>query len=398
MRAGDEMRRRTSRRPALQEGDPVVHATYDVRLSDALLAASEGVSRDTELHDTLVDGLYVRLRPTGSKTYWYLDPFAQASARSKLRLGSHADYTVDQARLKALAISEARFTADGPEKQQPQLAKGTCIADAWANYRDAVLPPTVRERIERLLGPYLQEFSKARPSAVRRASLLLMIEKVALVDPNRGYEFHKHLRAFLSWCVRSGLIDANPISGATMPTRREWQGQTLNVEQLAQVYRTSLLLGSPSRELVGFLLLTGATVDEARFLRREQVDFHAECWRPCRPGAEGEQPWRALGSACLEMLLRLPDNQTYLFQSPHKPFPPSPIHLSRSTLDKLRCGSGASQWAWRDLVQSVRLAMAPGRGSKEGQPPELESERIALNGWATWLTTAQASAEEEVVI
>lgn len=398
MRAGDDLPRRSLRRPVLLQGEILTHATYEACLSDELLAAISTVDRDTELHDTFVDGLYVRIRPTGSITFWYLDPFERGSSRRKFRLGSVNDFTVDQARLKALAVSEARFTVEGSVRTHHQIAKSTCVSEAWGIYRDEALPPKAYGRIERLLRPYLTEYSDARPTAARRASLLRMIEKVALEDPNQGYEFHKHLRAFLSWCVRSGLIDANPISFATMPARRQRRNKILKVSELAQVYQASVLLSSPSRELVGVLLLTGAGIEVARCMRRDQIDFQGRSWTPPHGGSEGNAPVRPLGNVCLEILLKRPVNQTYFFQSPHRPFPPSPIHLSRSALDKLRTGSGADLRSWRDLTQSVRLAIGHVRDSKQHWLKALESERAALDAWAVRLTTSQSGAEEDVDI
>jgi hypothetical protein len=107
--------------------------------------------------------------------------------------------------------------------------------------------------------------------------------------------------------------------------------------------------------MIGFLMLTGASVETARNLHRTQVDLSNRSWSDerCCPW-DLPQRWKPLSRECVRLLSLVPEPKEYFFPSPRKRAFRA-IVLRRSVLRRLQVLSGVESWGWRELVKSVRL-------------------------------------------
>lgn len=175
-------------------------------------AAAKG--SPAEGHDTQIDGLGIKLHPSG-KGVWcidYRDPLT--GRRRRKGIGKYP----------ALAVPQARQAAS--EKYQ-KIALGL---DPFASPDDEVL--TVDRAWKRYLDEYLsnrsekyqyeargygrreiiRHFGTVQLAEVSRGDLLAYIDKRRAKTRAAGDTLYRHLHAFFEWCLDLELIEANPIA------------------------------------------------------------------------------------------------------------------------------------------------------------------------------------------
>lgn len=395
---GEDWRPRHRDVPWLEFGQRPVAASYVANLSDALVADLRKVVRETFIRDSKVEFLALRLRPDRRASYVYFQYSSKGSLERKTAIGPIDAFSVDQARVQALRIEAQRYTASGPAKRAHGLSKSASANVAWQSYLRA--HPHIRNchHLTRLLAPYLTTWGTKRLSQARRQQLLLLIQQAALEDPSRAHELHKRMRAFFSWCVRAGALDANPIRDAVMPERTASTTRALSLPELGKVYGAISELNPPWRHLLQFVMTTGANVDEARKLRIQDIDFDVGSWTrgstKCRDN-NGQEP---LSSLSLQILQGKEPAQIYCFGRPKRPRQKGGVHLRPTLLSRLHDSSGVTGWTWRDLVKAVRHHMRS--GTPNG--PSFEERRAVLEGWAESLRWAESflppNPEQDVVL
>src|SRR5690606_24605990 len=107
---------------------------------------------------------------------------------------------------------------------------------------------------------------------------LLLVEKVAADRPTRGVNFLKGVKAFLSWAVERGLLQANPLAKAKLdlpPVRRT---TFLSVEEIRAIFEAAARLGHPWAAMVGLVILTGEHMEDVREIRGEAVFWNESAW------------------------------------------------------------------------------------------------------------------------
>lgn len=382
-RAADSQpeRRRRRRRRWLNEGEPLVQASYVADLTDSMLSSIGDVHREIDIEDAMVEALSVRLRPGVRASYRFRDRYARGNRCRTL--GLVGDQTVNDARIAALrAILSQR--EDGQIFSAEPKSPYTSVADCWLEYARRRHPDRDRPFHNTVKG-FLAELGDRRVSSLKRHELKALIKRSEVQDARRAYELHKRLRAFFSWCVEAGVLQGNPLSNTKMPVLFQDRERRLNLLELGALYRASRTLDDPWRGLTGFILLTGATADEARNLRRGDVDLDNGIWHR----RSGEPI--SLNCLCVGLLRNCKPTGTYFFQTSRGSASDRAAHLHPLVRNRLRAQSGVLGWTWPSLTRSIRLA------PRSYSPSDLYSPITWADdaeGWAEALEWASQSDEE----
>lgn len=378
---------------ALDDDEPP--RSRSVRLTDEIVSGFQLCARESVVHDTTVSRLFLRVRPTGSKAFYFACTPAGPGRQRKVFIGSAQDLSVDQARWLALDRWEEE-RAKGVPRKRTRLAQDISVGEAFEAYRSReVSARSVNHsrHIQRVLGPFVDAYRDHHIAQLRRGVLTSWVAQAGAVAPSRSRAAHKALRAFLSWCVDTGAFEYNALAGAPAASKVSNWHRVLSSRELRNIYVASAELDAPWRVLVGFLMLTGATVETARRLHRSQVDVPRGLWswEKCAPW-DLPLHWMPLSAQCCRLLSQIPNPEEYFFQSPRKRRPDA-THLHRGILRELQRLSGISDWSWRDLVRSVRATLGP---SAQRMPGANEREaRDEVERWARVLAGAPSNGAIE---
>jgi integrase len=221
-----------------------------------------------------IPGFGVRLRGGGSRVFvfWY----RIGGQRRKMVLGAVTAITVGEARKRAAVLHAEVKLGKDPAGEK-------AVAKAHADETVAgVLPSYLRQRKERLRPRAYVEVERHLLSHARRihpqaltgvtrrdvAAVLMAIEtSKSGATANR---VRSSLSAFFVWCMKEGLLEANP---AAFTDRRpeKSRDRVLTADELRRIWNA--LQGDPYGAVMRLLILTGARREEIGALKWSEVDL-----------------------------------------------------------------------------------------------------------------------------
>jgi integrase len=224
--------------------------------------------------DSEVPGFGLRLRKGGSRTwvFWY----RVGRQRRKLPIGSAAAVTAGEARKQA-AILHAKVKLGG----DPAGAKaaGKARADETVG---AVLPIFLARQKERLrprayvevarhLNVGAKRLHRLTLADVTRRDVAAVLAAVAAIKSGAtANRTRACLNSFFAWCIREGLLEANPVAWTE---RREEisRDRVIADDELREIW--GALGKNAYGAIVKLLILTGARREEIGALKWSEVDF-----------------------------------------------------------------------------------------------------------------------------
>lgn len=273
-----------------------------MNLTMKAIDAATASTTDVWLTDNTLPGLYVRVQPSGRKTY---------VIRYRNSRGTARKYTL--ARCMELSLTQAR---DKARSLFVRIREGFDPCEAKIEARNA---PTVNDLADRYLREWAEPYKKPRPRENDRRLLkkhirpamgdrvardlrkedvarLHMAMKATPANANRALSL---LSKMCSLGVEWGWMDANPTKGVKRYKERSCN-RTLTSEEIT---RLNAYLATFDREYARFirlLLLTGCRISEIRDSRMEWVDFEARLLK--LPDSKTGQRRIALPRAAIELL------------------------------------------------------------------------------------------------
>ncbi len=360
-----------------------------VRLTDDLVRAMQPPAREEWVRDGGCPYLALRIQPGGSKSWYYLHSDRDEQHSEREHLGSASDYTVEEARRKA----EWRHAGHhGVDRRAPRLRRDLSLKEVVTLYFFERSPTDSEwfRVMERLFARYLTPRFGSQPlSALDRDRWLLLAEKVAADRPTRGVNFLKGAKAFLSWAVERGLLQANPLAKAKLDLPPVRQATFLSVDDIRAIFVAAARLGHPWAAMVGLVILTGEHMEDVREMRGEAVFWNESGW------AVEYDRWRGphldtsrridLPPEAMVLLAPYRGTRGYLFASPRALLTPKPINFYAEINERLRQESGIPKpWTARDLWLSVQR-----------EAGRLKKDSETWTAWAAWIASGRHPNAED---
>ncbi len=201
------------------------------------------------------------------------------------------------ARLKPLAAPSSLTLAGCIERWLEDKIKPTRAPKTYAQYNwvlnQHVIPTLGKKRLDHVTRPDVQ-------SLVRALSVQKVQSRSKPKDPKKEGDDNKEtserkelrilgrrtiavavrvLHAVYQDAIRDGLASSNPVDHVELPAESRKTPQFLTPEEVVTL--TENLGKSPIRELVLFMLATGARLGEARGIRWQDIDFPNRIVRIC---------------------------------------------------------------------------------------------------------------------
>lgn len=309
-------------------------------LTDELIAAAVAGCSERAIHDDLVSGLYVRIRPTGAKTYHYRQP--GIGNKQAVLLGRAPTYSVAEARAAATRIRDnravgrvSRFSSGGPSRWT--------VAQAFEVYIAAQPPSEWMRRTERtfarLILPVIGSIKLAELDGDTALRPFTDLEDYY----RAGTPIHI-LSAFLSWAVKGGHVRFNVLRGRiSLPHRQRPRYSHITESGIGRFWRACELLPEHWRAAFRLMMASGRPIRSILALSdRSLVDWDGggEVFSSAPTGLVDEllQPFRG----------RKPG---FLFSAPGKT---TPMKFQQRHWNTLREAAGHSSATMRDLHHGLR--------------------------------------------
>jgi integrase len=255
------------------------------RLTDRTIAALKPDQKKVLYHfDSEVAGLFVKVWPSGSKTFAF--DWHQDGKQRRLTLGKFPTWTIGKARLHA---GRMRLKADVGESVAP--GKGGRVADLIEQWKEVVRvtrrPSTAKSYLRLIDSHIVPQFGKGEPKSITRNGIELWHGRIAQRTPLEANRALATLSSFLSWLEHDHKIDRNPAKGV----RRRPENQRhifLDASEIEAAHSALDQDGTRDAALaLRLALLSGCRIGEVLQLSQEQIDASRKVW--IKPAATTKQ-------------------------------------------------------------------------------------------------------------
>jgi integrase len=270
---------------------------------------------DAIFFDDDLAGFGVRLRMSGDRVRrsWIAQYRAHGRTR-RMKLGAVEKLTADQARAAAAKVLAQVELGGDPQgdKSERRRKNAQTLATVVSEYLAA------KEGSGGRASAHLQEvrryltqryFATLHPMPIDRIARRDVALRVQAITRESGASTADHARAalsaFFTWCLSAGIVDANPMIGATRPSLPPARDRVLSDRELGAVWR-----GSGDSEygtIVKLAILLAARRTEIGGMRWGEVDFARSTWElPAERSKNGLKHILPLPQVALDIISAVP--------------------------------------------------------------------------------------------
>ncbi len=249
-------------------------------LTERSIKALQPTKTRLEVFDTKVPGFYVRVQPTGSKSFGVTYRFSGRVRR--LTIGSVGAWDLASARDRAreavrLATSGERDLAS--EKQDARQAD--TFEDLAAAYIERWAKPRKRSWKEdaRIIDRYLNPaFGTLKVADVRRADVRRLLDDLATDSPIMANRVLACIRKIYNWALSMDLAETTPCANIPAPAQPVRRDRVLSDSELRSVWTALDSTDSIISDIYRLRLLTAQRGGECSGMRWAEIDLDAAIW------------------------------------------------------------------------------------------------------------------------
>ncbi|WP_439396568.1 tyrosine-type recombinase/integrase [Bradyrhizobium sp. PMVTL-01] len=378
-------------------------------------------SGDIAHEDELCPGLFLRVRPSGLKSFSviYKVPGEGGISPSgrlltgkahRITLGTWPHIPLREARDKARQALQA--ASEGRDPRQAQR-ENNLTTFAWASDRfvEAELKPNIKnwQAVESTLRLHCRPLLGNRPvQSIRRTDIHALLD--SMVEEGRhgmAREVRKNLSRFFNWCIDRELVHANPLDGLR---RRDLSanyeaGRALTDDEIRQIWRGAGEMGYPFGPIYQLLMLTGQRRGDWAAAQRSELDLGKRLEVPCGRYKSKRDHLVPISDATMAIVDALPERGGYLFTT-NGTTPVSGFSKAKTQLDeasgvkapyrihdfRVTCETRLASLGFPQEVRDAVLGhMAQGLQRRYNKHQYADEKREALDAYAKHLTAVIAS-------
>ncbi len=243
------------------------------RLTDSGIARLRPREREYTVWDSRLEGLGVRVRPTGGRSYILFRKTRGLWRR--VSLGPVSARSVDDVRREYRM--EGQETGSRKKTAAPKVPLfRDFVSGAWKEVHFDNYKPSTRRRaritLERHLGPVFgsKRLDRITPTAVRR-----WFDRYSRKAPGGANHVLGTLRQIMNFAIACGHVEANPTRHIRL-NRRPRLTRFLSREEIGRLHKAldenDRKCGGPQADIIRLLLLTGCRKSEIVQLRWSEID------------------------------------------------------------------------------------------------------------------------------
>jgi integrase len=265
-------------------------------LTDRTLKALENrpadIGKTYDVADGEVPGLYVRVMPSGTRSFVYVARYPGSTNPTRRSLGKYGQLTLEQARKKAREWHRLIERGMDPalEKEKERQAalrqqKNTFEAVAKEYIRLHVSKTRKAAIVEREVRREFIDRWGTRPiTDITQHDVVAVVDEA--VDRDAPYQAHNllgHVRTLFNWAIARGVygLDRSPcdrLKPAAVIGGKRARQRVLNDVEIRAFWATSESMGYPYGPLFRLLLVTGQRKSEVAEARWSEFDLNKREW------------------------------------------------------------------------------------------------------------------------
>ena len=294
--------------------------------------------KDKEYNLADGEGLYLRIKPNGSKLWLlkYARPYT--TARTNISVGAYPDVTLAEARRRRASARELLAAGIDPkehrdkEHRQAQEAEQQTLArvtECWLTVKRTKITASHADDTYRSLALHiLPAMGKVPIDKVTAPNTIAVIRPIAARGSLETVKrLCQRLNEVMTYAVNLGLIESNPLAGIRhafgVPQKRHMP--TIKPEELPQLMR-ALSLASvkiTTRYLIEWQLHTMVRPSEAAGTRWEEIDRDTALWtipaERMKMGRAHTVPLTRQVLALLDSMQPISGHREYVFPADRNP-------------------------------------------------------------------------------
>ena len=251
------------------------------------------------------DGLYLVIRPTGSKA-WVVR-LREGSKRTDRGLGKYPTVTLAQAREKAAALREQ---ADQPPAAPTfrEVAELYIQANAptWRHHK------TAHDARTRLAAYAFPKIGDTPVDQIRRADVMAVLDPIWTKKPAAARKLKQRIRAAFTFALARDWVAANPVDEAitealpkTPAVKSHFRALPYQEVGKALAVVEASTAGLAAKLCFAFTVLTAARSGESRAATWDEIDLDARTWTVPASRMKANREHRVpLSDAALDVLRR----------------------------------------------------------------------------------------------
>ncbi|MEZ9925930.1 integrase domain-containing protein [Vibrio breoganii] len=380
--------------------------------------------RPTEKEQLLSDGngLSLRVRPNGSKIFYFLYSHPLTKKRIKLQIGKFPHCSLKHARKVAFDYKE--LVEQGIDPKQHIEAQNELalleesnllieVSNEWLEVKKHSVTADYAEDILRSLElhifPYLGQMPIGKITAPRVIKILRVVEAKGNLETVK--RLCQRLNEVMNFAVNTGKIHSNPIQKIHVAFKKPKPEnmKSLPPSELPELMRTisRASLNRVTRCLIEFQLHTMTRPSEAANALWDEIDFENKLWIiPAHKMKRRREHIIPLSDCCIELLVftkSLRRNSPCVFPSPLNNFKPLNSQTVNAALKRMGYQGKLVSHGFRsiastalndegfdfDLIESALAHVDPNQTrSAYNRAQYIERRRDMMNWWSAYITKA----------
>jgi integrase len=341
-----------------------------VRLDARNVAKLPAVNgRRTEYRDELLPAFFLRVSPSGARTFGvaYNTPAAQ---RRRYTIGDVARTSLADARDVARRVLADVVKGEDPQQQKVAERRKrragvltfTDLARRFMRENEVRLAATTRYNWTNIVDSEIARGSLGamRPEEITRQHVCELMRRLAQDRPywaNRTFEV---IRRVFTWAVSEDLVISSPCFGLRKPTQEQPRDRVLSSDEIRAVW-AALETEGAFGEAVRLVFYTAARRREVLDARWAEVDMGERLWRLPGTRTKNRQPHVVpLSTGALAVLARLQavsGDSEWVFPSPAPGNEERPLQAVAKHMQQIVLRSGVT-YRLHDVRRTVRTRLA----------------------------------------
>ena len=327
--------------------------TNKVKLTKRVVeSAAADPTKRIEIWDTEITGFYVRVYPTGKKTYFLQFRNKNRESR-KVKIGVHGSITTELAREQAIKLSLTIGGGGDPSVKTVVKDNSHTMTELGEKYlalhaKSKKTPKGYKEDSAALKNIILKKYARQHVESISTLDLQNLHSELQ-ATPYKANRVRSLLSKMFTLAVQWGWRPDNPILGVERYQeykRHRWLDDT-EVQRLFSVL--DAYYNQSVANVIRLLLLTGSRRSEVLHATWDQFDLEKEIWtKPAHTTKQRKMEHLPLSSLVIEILKNMESRANFPFLFPGK-IPGKPIQEIKQAWNTIRKRAGLPDFRIHDL-------------------------------------------------
>lgn len=333
-------------------------------LNESFIRSYPTPEKTTEIYDSKINGLAVRIFPTGTKSFVYRYKWGNRSKR--YTIGQFPKLSLTRARELAKDLyAKIRLGIDPilEKKERIEEQKSPSFRRLKKEYIAKHLS-TVREstsnEFERIINKELTSLNSLQLNQITKSRVLKILDKKAYAEehPTQANQIKIVLSSMYSFALKRDLVDANLMSSiSTYATGESKRHRYYSESEISEIWNQIELMPSPTKHTFQILFLLGQRKSETLKMKWDDIDSSNQIWIiPPHLAKNKQEHHIPIPKAAFKIINSLNKKSQYVFQSPVKDG--CPIQSIKRQTKKVKDGSEIKDFRVHDIRRTMATYLA----------------------------------------